>query len=98
MRTCRTDAFGSPTLTEEPANHPHQYPHQYAGEVRDTETEFEWLRARHYAPELGRFISRDPLPGSLTRPQSLNRYTYCVASFGLAAARVKIGPSAGSTA
>ena len=68
-------AFGVPTLTEEPDNHPHQYPHQFAGEVCDTETEFLWLRAHHYAPALGRFVRRYPWTGALTQPQSPNRYT-----------------------
>jgi hypothetical protein len=32
--------------------------------------------ARHYSPTLGRFLQRDSVGGSLTRPQSLNRYSY----------------------
>jgi RHS repeat-associated protein len=35
-----------------------------------------YLRARHYAPQLGRFLQRDTFPGFATRPQSLNRYAY----------------------
>jgi RHS repeat-associated protein len=31
---------------------------------------------RYYDPEVGRFITADPLLGDITRPQSLNRYVY----------------------
>ena len=34
------------------------------------------MRARYYDPSTGRFISRDPLNGSLTNPQSQNPYAY----------------------
>ena len=33
--------------------------------------------ARHYDPDLGRFLTRDPYIGKLVKPQSLNQYTYC---------------------
>jgi RHS repeat-associated protein len=33
--------------------------------------------ARYYDPELGTFISRDPIKGRMVNPQTLNRYTYC---------------------
>jgi RHS repeat-associated protein len=36
--------------------------------------------ARYYDPDLGRFISRDPFRGRVAKPQSLNRYTYCLNS------------------
>lgn len=35
-----------------------------------------YLRARYYSPELGRFISQDPVKGSINNPSSLNRYAY----------------------
>jgi RHS repeat-associated protein len=34
--------------------------------------------ARYYDPEIGRFISRDPIKGRLLNPESLNRYIYCL--------------------
>lgn len=34
--------------------------------------------ARYYDPVLGRFITRDPIKGDKSNPQSLNRYTYCI--------------------
>jgi hypothetical protein len=52
VQTHRTDEFGFPTLTVGPSNQPHQY----TGEVRDLETEFVYLRARRYAPAIGRFV------------------------------------------
>ncbi|HUF54868.1 MAG TPA: RHS repeat-associated core domain-containing protein [Dehalococcoidia bacterium] len=33
-----------------------------------------YLRARYYDPSLGRFLSRDPLQGSFTHPQTQNAY------------------------
>ncbi len=35
-----------------------------------------YLRARYYAPSLGRFLQRDTFAGYAERPQSLNRYAY----------------------
>jgi hypothetical protein len=34
------------------------------------------MHARHYNPQIGRFLQVDPLAGVLSRPQSLNRYSY----------------------
>jgi RHS repeat-associated protein len=36
-----------------------------------------YLGARYYEPELGRFLSLDPVLGSLSSPQTTNRYVYC---------------------
>lgn len=35
-----------------------------------------YLRARYYDPETGRFISRDPVKGSVNMPQTQNPYAY----------------------
>ena len=35
-----------------------------------------YLKTRYYNPELMRFMNRDTVSGSITEPQSLNRYTY----------------------
>ncbi len=35
-----------------------------------------YLRARHYAPGMGRFLTRDTWPGEVNRPLSLNRWGY----------------------
>lgn len=37
-----------------------------------------YIRARYYMPELGRFITKDPLTGNEGDGQSLNRYVYGV--------------------
>jgi len=36
-------------------------PFRYCGEYFDTETGNIYLRARYYAPNVGRFISEDPI-------------------------------------
>ena len=48
----------------------------YNGKERDS-TGLYYYGARYYDPEIGRFITRDPLAGKKAVPQSLNRYTYC---------------------
>ncbi|MER3453878.1 MAG: hypothetical protein C4318_01800 [Acidimicrobiia bacterium] len=49
---------------------------RYAGYLYDPTTELYYLRARWYDPGTGRFLSRDPLPGSSIHLVSLNRYAY----------------------
>ena len=34
--------------------------------------------ARYYDPDIGRFITADPVLGSLSNPGSLNRWAYCL--------------------
>jgi RHS repeat-associated protein len=48
----------------------------YTGEQEDASTGLVFLRARYYDPSTGRFISEDPFPGYVRRPQSLNLYVY----------------------
>jgi RHS repeat-associated protein len=48
----------------------------YAGEEFDLELGLITLRARHYNPGTGRFITLDPETGNLRRPVTLNRYLY----------------------
>jgi RHS repeat-associated protein len=42
----------------------------------DTTTNTSITMLRHYSPNLGRWLSPDPMGGDLTNPQSLNRYPY----------------------
>ncbi|HEU0073641.1 MAG TPA: RHS repeat-associated core domain-containing protein [Dehalococcoidia bacterium] len=48
----------------------------FAGEQVDGSTGLQYLRARYYDPEVGRFISKDQWPPSSRNPQSLNLYAY----------------------
>jgi RHS repeat-associated protein len=53
-------------------------PYQYAGEEFDEETGLLYLRARYYDPETDRFISRDPVRGTLDNSLSQNPYAYAL--------------------
>ena len=46
------------------------------GEQHDADGGLYYLRARFYDPEIGRFLTRDPLPGSTLNAQTQNRYSY----------------------
>ena len=52
-------------------------PFRYCGEYFDKETDTYYLRARYYAPGIGRFTQEDSIRGSNNDPLSLNLYTYC---------------------
>lgn len=55
----------------------HEYNnHLFSGQQYDEETGLIYLRNRYYDPETGRFISKDPYPGTPFNPQTLNPYTY----------------------
>lgn len=51
-------------------------PYRYSGQRLDSDTGLYQLRARYYSPATSRFLSRDPLGGSLDDPRSTHRYTY----------------------
>ncbi|MEW6183575.1 MAG: PQQ-binding-like beta-propeller repeat protein [Bacillota bacterium] len=36
-----------------------------------------YMRARYYNPEIGRFVSRDPVTGSIVNPKSIDAHSYC---------------------
>jgi len=65
-------AFGGSLSEEEDVSNVYKY----CGEQFDEETGLIFLRNRYYDPEIGRFISKDPRPGSLDRPATLNPYCY----------------------
>ncbi|WP_240754573.1 RHS repeat-associated core domain-containing protein [Lampropedia aestuarii] len=50
--------------------------HGYTGHLQDTESGLIYARARYYNPMLGRFISQDPLEGTLNSPITWNAYVY----------------------
>jgi len=51
----------------------------FTGEWADP-TGLVFLRARYYQPGVGRFITRDPFPGLLALPPTLNPYIYALNS------------------
>jgi RHS repeat-associated protein len=71
-QTFASDEFGNPTLTQGSSTEPFRY----TGQQQDAETGFYDLRARYYAPTIGRFLTRDRVFGATTGPVSLNRYIY----------------------
>ncbi|MCA9186710.1 MAG: RHS repeat-associated core domain-containing protein [Planctomycetales bacterium] len=48
----------------------------YSGEWTDIETSWQYLRARFYDPNTGRFNRVDPFTGNNSDPQSLHKYLY----------------------
>ncbi len=71
IQTYQTDPFGVPTQTQGSSTQPFQF----TGQQRDGNG-LIYLRARYDDPAIGRFMSRDVLPGRLAAPQTLNRYAY----------------------
>ena len=54
--------------------------YKFAGMEQDSETGDYHTWFRQYTPNLGRWLSPDPLGGDTTNPQSLNRYAYVLNS------------------
>lgn len=52
--------------------------YKFTSERHDDSTGLLYLRAREYDPDLGRFVSADPVLGSLSKPQTQNRYAYVI--------------------
>ena len=78
-----TDATGSPVTAVEyyPFGHPeltgeHER-YLFTGQERDS-TGLYYFKARYYDPEMGRFLTQDKWIGDYRRPQTLNKYIYCV--------------------
>jgi RHS repeat-associated protein len=51
---------------------------QFSKQQLDEESNLYFLRARYYDSNIGRFISKDPVKGPLSIPQSQNPYTYAL--------------------
>jgi RHS repeat-associated protein len=50
------------------------------GERWEAYSELLFLRARYYAPEIGRFMTRDVWPGDYSKPMSYNSWLYAYAN------------------
>jgi RHS repeat-associated protein len=48
----------------------------FVGEQRDSESGYDFLRARYYDSATGRFLGRDRASPDLNSPRTLNRYAY----------------------
>ncbi|MBE0418058.1 MAG: hypothetical protein IBX63_09865 [Coriobacteriia bacterium] len=53
-------------------------PYRYAGYRFDKTTGLYYLWNRYYDPDTCRFMTRDPYPGDLDNPMSMNPYLYCL--------------------
>jgi RHS repeat-associated protein len=71
----RSDANGAPSTNN------FNFLYAYVGRELDRETGLYYFRARHYDPNIGRFIQEDPSPGKTSDPSTIvNRYSYAVNS------------------
>ncbi|MFK4342208.1 MULTISPECIES: RHS repeat-associated core domain-containing protein [unclassified Paenibacillus] len=66
------DIWGNEEVKEEKVHNPFRY----SGELWDDTTELQYLRARWYDPDSGRFINEDTHEGEINDTLSLNLYTY----------------------
>jgi RHS repeat-associated protein len=65
------DPFGVPLVGGDVYN-----PYQYTGEAWDGEVELLYLRARYYRPEVGRFLSKDPVMPDAQDPSGSQAWVY----------------------
>ncbi len=49
----------------------------FSGFIHDEVSGLQYANLREYSPDLGRFISRDAVRGSIVVPLALNEYLYC---------------------
>ncbi|RMX07149.1 hypothetical protein EBQ34_14860, partial [Vandammella animalimorsus] len=75
-RSYSFDAFGNWLEGDSLAADQNPPTHLYTGERYDADTGLIYLRARDYAPSIGRFISMDEHPGDQRIPLTLNKYLY----------------------
>ncbi|MDO3411901.1 RHS repeat-associated core domain-containing protein [Saccharibacillus sp. CPCC 101409] len=66
------DVWGNPIIEEETTDNVLRY----SGEYWDGETGLQYLRARWYDPNIGRFINEDTYEGEKAQPGTLNLYAY----------------------
>jgi RHS repeat-associated protein len=63
--------FGEPEITGEKERY------VFTGQETDS-TGLYYYKARYYDPEIGRFLTQDTWKGNYKRPQTLNKYVYCM--------------------
>ena len=79
-----TDSSGQPTFESdykpfgEDANATGTEKYAFTGQYSEAEIGLYYFGARWYDASLGRFISEDPIKGSMTSSQSQNPYVYCM--------------------
>ena len=56
--------------------HKVKQPYTYTAREYDRETGLYYYRARYYDAKVGRFTQKDPFPGLINLPQTLNLYAY----------------------
>jgi RHS repeat-associated protein len=71
LTAVRFSPFGDPQSTGEKEHY------LFTGHERDS-TGLYYCKGRYYDPEIGRFLTKDNWSGDRRRPQSLNKYVYCV--------------------
>jgi len=71
----RYEAFGQMQSSTENITNPYRYVGAY-GVHWDPSPALYFMQARYYAPDIGRFVSVDPVHGTLQDPMSLHRYLY----------------------
>jgi RHS repeat-associated protein len=67
--------FGESSLSPPPYQGSH---YGYSGEKYEPTSSLQYLRARYYSPDIGRFTVADTYPGRLIDPLSMNKYAYCL--------------------
>ena len=70
------ESFGTLSNSAGSTQNPFKYVGRYG--VVDDGNGLNYIRARYYASEVGRFITKDPLTGKKGDSQSLNRYIYAL--------------------
>ncbi len=73
MNTYRYDPWGTLIDSDETVENPYRY----ASYRADASTGLYYCWNRYYAPELGRFLTRDIYPGETSDPVTMNPYLYC---------------------
>lgn len=68
------DSFGNLANSEGYSAQPFRYLGRYG--IIDDSTGLLYARARYFSPQLGRFLTKDPITGKDSDGQSLNRYVY----------------------